>query len=949
MNRERFDRIEELFHKAKVLAAEDRATFLDEACVEDLELRAEVESLLTHSERTTSLVDIRAANAETNSTIVERGPLAEGPGTRIGAYKILQQIGEGGFGVVYMAEQEEPVQRKVALKIIKLGMDTKQVIARFEAERQALAMMDHPNIASVLDGGATETGRPYFVMELVKGIPITEYCDKGKLTTRQRLELFKEVCQAIQHAHQKGIIHRDIKPSNVLVTLHDTRAVPKVIDFGIAKATSRRLTEKTLFTEFRHFIGTPEYMSPDQAEMSGLDVDTRTDIYSLGVLLYELLTGTTPFDSKTLRQAAYGEIQRIIREVEPPKPSTRVDTLVRDGTEIATKGQVEPTALRRLFKGDLDWIVMKAMDKDRTRRYQSASELSADIDRYTSNQPILAGPPSVLYKFRKFVLRHRLSVAAGSLVAAAILIGVTLAMIGFIEARDEARHSLDVSEFLQQMTMVERDIGRTENVSLDQIVQRGKELFGDDHAMVGHLLMTRASTLNTAGRLNEAILAQREALAHYRSAHQGDHPAVAAALTALAGWLKDDREYVEAEQFAREGLEMKRRLYGDKDTLTADALTILTELLVETGADRTDELKPLWGDAVLAYEASLGRNHRTTVLQRAYYARWLHDNGYYDEALPLLEESVIEIRRVLGDGELALLLVQQSQAHYHLLVIPDQRAAAAIVEEMVHTAREIWGSLNPTVALITMEAAILWSRADDNDAAGRLISDYLAARSESSWEPGLTTLYVQGNLVDADSLEPWFDEHPDVGHDLVMLTISDIYNASDLREDRMSDVLGDSATWLAAHGFDSEAEPIFAELLSLLRQAPEPDAQDMAYVLVMLGASKLHLGEPAAAEPLLREGLAIREQTLPASSWLIGRTKSALGQSLCDQGLFAESEPLIVGGYEAMAGGLEAPALRRREAMDRIIALYEKWGKPEQAEQWRKRSQQLTLPIRTPV
>ena len=407
-----FQQVEELYHKAKVLDPADRASFLDEECADALDLRAEVESLLAHSDQGTSQLHLRPSDEDGEITIVDRGRLSEGPGTRIGPYKILQQIGEGGFGVVYMAEQEEPVQRRVALKIIKLGMDTKQVIARFEAERQALAMMEHPNIAKVFEAGATETGRPYFVMELVKGITITEYCDRNNLKTRQRLDLFLQVCSAIQHAHQKGVIHRDIKPSNVLVTLHDTRPVPKVIDFGIAKATSRRLTEKTLFTEFRHFVGTPEYMSPDQAEISGLDIDTRTDIYSLGVLLYELLTGTTPFDSATLRKAAYGEIQRILREVEPPKPSTRLDTLAEEGTDIAKRRRGEPGALSRLMRGDLDWIVMKAIEKDRTRRYQSASEFAADVQRYLQKQPVLAGPPSVIYKFRKFVLRHQLGVVS---------------------------------------------------------------------------------------------------------------------------------------------------------------------------------------------------------------------------------------------------------------------------------------------------------------------------------------------------------------------------------------------------------------------------------------------------------------------------------------------------------------------------------------------------------
>ena len=427
---------EESVFKA-ALAIDDpagRAAYLDEACGDDAELRAAVEALLKAHQQAGNFLETPAIEMEITSG---GEPLAEGPGTVIGRYKLLERIGEGGFGVVYMAQQQEPIRRKVALKIIKLGMDTKQVIARFEAERQALAMMDHPNIAKVLDAGATDSGRPYFVMELVRGIPITEYCDKNSLPTRQRLELFIDVCHALQHAHQKAIIHRDVKPTNVLVTLHDGRPVPKVIDFGVAKALGRPLTEKTVFTEFRQFIGTPEYMSPEQARLGGLDLDTRCDIYALGVLLYELLTGATPFEPKQLREAGYGEILRIIRETDPPKPSTRVSTLGEAVTEVAAHRQVEPGALGRLLRGDLDWIVMRALEKDRARRYETANALAEDIQRHLNDEPVLAGPPGVAYRTRKFVRRHRRAVAAGALVAAALLVGLAAATVGFVQASRE--------------------------------------------------------------------------------------------------------------------------------------------------------------------------------------------------------------------------------------------------------------------------------------------------------------------------------------------------------------------------------------------------------------------------------------------------------------------------------------------------------------------------------
>jgi serine/threonine protein kinase len=360
---------------------------------------------------------------EAQATVGFEDSRPERPGTTIGPYKLLQQIGEGGMGVVFMAEQHEPFHRVVALKVIVPGMDTRQVIARFEAERQALAMMDHPNIARVLDAGTTESGRPYFVMELVKGVPITTYCDEKKLSLRERLELFMPVCHAVQHAHQKGIIHRDIKPSNVLVADYDDQPVPKIIDFGVAKATSQKLTDKTMFTAFGQVVGTMEYMSPEQTKLNQLDVDTRTDIYSLGVLLYELLTGTTPFDRKRLRSAAIDEVFRIIREEEPVRPSTSISK-TNERPAVAASRRSDPVRLSRMLQGDLDWIVMKALEKDRTRRYPTANGLASDIERYLNDAPVSAGPPSASYRIHKFVRRNRALIAAGSVVVLALVAGL---------------------------------------------------------------------------------------------------------------------------------------------------------------------------------------------------------------------------------------------------------------------------------------------------------------------------------------------------------------------------------------------------------------------------------------------------------------------------------------------------------------------------------------------
>ena len=394
-----------------------RADFLQKSCGLDARLRARVEALLRSDQEAGSFLlssppELCSAAA---SFLVER------PGCQIGPYQLLEQIGEGGFGIVFMAEQIAPLRRKVALKVVKPGMDTRQVIARFEAERQALALMDHPNIAHVLDAGATESGRPYFVMELVRGIPITDYCDQNQVPFIERLKLFISVCQAVQHAHLKGIIHRDLKPSNVLVTLHDGAPVVKVIDFGIAKAMGHQLTEQTQFTNFAQMVGTPLYMSPEQASLSGLDVDLRTDIYSLGVLLYELLTGSPPFKKERLKEAEFDEMRRIIREEEPPRPSTRITTLGQAADTVSANRQTTPKRLSQMFRGEVDWVVMKCLSKDRSLRYESAHALAADLTRYLAGEPIEARPPSAVYRFGKFVRRNQ-AVSAATIVVAVVLL-----------------------------------------------------------------------------------------------------------------------------------------------------------------------------------------------------------------------------------------------------------------------------------------------------------------------------------------------------------------------------------------------------------------------------------------------------------------------------------------------------------------------------------------------
>jgi serine/threonine protein kinase len=529
--------IDEIFGQALDLSATQRARYLAAACGSDAWAVSEVASLLrAHAEAGPFMERATQAHAYASDDVVGR----ERPGAVIGRYRLLQQIGEGGFGAVFLAEQHEPVARRVALKVIKAGMDTRQVIARFEAERQTLALMDHPNIARVLDAGATDSGRPYFVMQLVHGAPITTYAHRERLSIRERLELFQEVCHAVMHAHQKGIIHRDLKPSNILVAKVDGRAFPKIIDFGIAKATggeAEGLTQRTLLTQARQFMGTPEYMSPEQALTGSLDIDTRADIYSLGAMLYELLTGTTPLQAEAVRSAGFAELQRMIREDEPPRPSVRLSSLTRTDaaptpheTEIAGHRGAHPPHLVRLIRGDLDWVVMKCLEKDRTRRYETANALALDIGRHLASEPVVAAPPSRVYRVRKFVTRNRGTVAA----AATIVLVLALGMIGtssaLMRARAAESKAQEHSDELQEMVaFLESQLADMDVVLLHtgspgerwRALPRLKEAAEERERVLG---LHHRSTLSSLVLLAEGLLRHRQS----REAEQCLHRALAA-------------------------------------------------------------------------------------------------------------------------------------------------------------------------------------------------------------------------------------------------------------------------------------------------------------------------------------------------------------------------------------------------------------------------------------
>jgi len=742
------DRKVAVFTEALQFPADERAAYLERACGLDAELRRQVEALLRTHDQVGDFLE-----EPPQKTVSEAKPgisVGEKPGDRIGRYKLLQQIGEGGCGVVFMAEQEEPVRRRVALKIIKPGMDTKSVITRFEAERQALALMDHPNIAKVFDAGATESGRPYFVMELVRGIKITEYCDQNSLTTEERLKLFVQVCQAVQHAHQKGIIHRDIKPSNILVTTSlEGAALPMVIDFGIAKATTnQRLTDKTLFTAFEMLIGTPAYMSPEQAALTSVDVDTRTDIYSLGVLLYELLTGLTPFDPGELLKAGLDEVRRVIREQEPLRPSTKLSGMTSaDLTTVAKHRKSEPPRLIRALSGDLDCIAMKALEKDRTRRYETASGLALDVQRYLADEPISARPPSRLYRFQKIVLRNKLLFSAIGIIAAllvASLIIVSASLARERQARRDAdsdkQRAQQVTQFLEEMLQgVGPSVARgRDTIMLREILDRTAERVGSGmtnqpaaeaelRGLIGRLYleigvfdkseeMHRAALaicrnsfgpegLAAATSLNDLSLvlfkegnpaeAERvaiEALTIRRRLLGSENSHVASSLNNLATVYRYQHKFAEAEKLIREALGIRQTLFGNESSEVADSLHNLSYILIDQGKRAEGEAT---ARELLALRKRLSGNEHPSVASALTDVGWATAwNGKLDEAASSNQEALVMRRKLLGDehpdvaktlAELGELMTQQGRVEEGHVVL----SAAISIQ------RKILGEDNP--------------------------------------------------------------------------------------------------------------------------------------------------------------------------------------------------------------------------------------------------------------
>jgi serine/threonine protein kinase/tetratricopeptide (TPR) repeat protein len=821
-----------------------------------------------------------------------KASLTEKLGDHIGRYKLLEKIGEGGYGVVYMAEQAEPIRRRVALKVVKLGMDTRQVIARFEAERQALALMDHPNIARVLDAGATDTGRPYFVMELVRGIRITDYCDQHHVSTPERLELFIQVCNAVQHAHQKGVIHRDLKPSNVLVTELDGLPVPKVIDFGIAKATSQQvLTDKTLFTAFHQFIGTPAYMSPEQAGMSGADADTRSDIYALGVLLYELLTSHLPFEKAELLQAGFDEMRRLIREQEPLKPSTRLSSLSAEAlTTVANHQHTEPPKLLHLVRGDLDWIAMKCLEKDRARRYQTASELAMDIQRHLVNDVVVARPPDWKYRLWRLIRRNRLTFGAAAGVVLALALGAAVSTWQAVRATRAERGQAEIARFLGQILMgVGPSVARGRDTTmLREILEKAAAQLGKDlerqpeaeaevrstiasvylqlgdyviaEEMARQALAIRrsrhlqplkvADSLNNLGnvlyrrgKLPDAEQAHRDALAIRQQRLGADHPDVASSLNNLGNVLREEGKMAQAEALFRKALAIREQRLGYYNADTVAALENLAGVL--SLEDRLPEAEKMQRKALALNLKLLGNDHPDVAYSLNNLADTLRVEGKLDEAEATNRAALALRKQLLGEEH------------------PDVAASlynlAAVLADQGK-----WNEAEGTNrAALTIRRKVLKNRHPDiagslNNLAGVLFQEHKLAEAE--------TLQREALDIQKETLGP---EHQDIAGSLNSLG---------------------AILWM--QGRFAEAESYQAAALAMFRKLMGTNSLDVARTLLDLGTILSCERKLTEAEAAQREALAIREKVLGDQHPDVAVALGGLAATLFDQAKLADAERL---------------------------------------------------------
>jgi serine/threonine protein kinase/tetratricopeptide (TPR) repeat protein len=959
-----------IFLAAVEHGADQWPAFLEEACGGNAELRVRVDQLLhAHQE----MGSIHGGGAEAPGTTIDQ-PHTEHPGSVIGAYKLLEQIGEGGFGAVFMAEQVQPVRRKVALKVLKPGMDTRQVVARFEAERQALAIMDHPNIARVFDGGAAPSGRPYFVMELVKGVTITEFCDQNHLTLRQRLDLFIPVCQAVQHAHQKGIIHRDLKPSNVLVTMHDTTSVVKVIDFGVAKALGQELTDKTLFTGFAQMIGTPLYMSPEQAGQSALDIDTRSDIYSLGVLLYELLTGSTPISRDRFKRAAYDEMRRIIREEEPPKPSTRLSESKDTLPSISASRNTEPAKLTKTVRGELDWIVMKCLEKDRNRRYESASGLGMDLKRYLNDEPVLAGPPSAVYRLRKFVRRNQRPVLAASLILLALIGGIIGTTWGLIRARRAEQAEAERARSEETAKIHALAAAEAEKLAKEQAEKRLGQIKKGNEIITSIFTDLDIRKVGHSKEPLEAVLADRliGAATQIEAEAIGDPLVVAGLQDRLGLSLLHLGRIQPAIGLFLKARETRSSILGRNNQLTLNTMNNLGAAY--SHAHEFDKAIPLEEETLERMKATLGHDHPDTLQSMNNLAVNYDTAGLREKALPLQERALELSQAKLGEDNaftltcmnnlawlyrevdklekavdlyertLRLMKSKLGSDHPDTLTCMNNLASAYKAQKKFEKAVALWEevvalskarlSLDHPDTLASMNSLASGYRAVDKlEDALRLWKEVLNLRTAKLGRNDPDTIASMNNLARGfeyagklDTALPLFEEavraleRRGFRDTIAGQIVRNLINCQEQLKQ-----------------FD-HAESWRSKWLAVLKERGGADSLPYADELAALGSNLLEQKRWADAESILHESLSIGEKKA-ADAWPTFATKSLFGESLLGQDKFAAAELSLLDGYQGMkrteaSAPPQAKHAQLEAALERLVRLYHAWGKPGQAAAW---------------